>query len=80
MVKGKISNLVEVASVNWRIKHCYSTDLKQDVKKWTTQTHAASLLCGFCKKEPYITGFNLNDNEIKCCLCGEINEIKNPAN
>jgi hypothetical protein len=76
MVKGKISNLIETASVEWRIKHCYSLNLEEDIKKWTYETHAGLLTCGKCEKETYITGFNLKEEKVKCCLCGEINDIE----
>ncbi len=76
MVKGKISNLVESASVEWRKKHCYSSNLEEDMKKWAYETHGGSLLCGNCEEQPYITGFNLKENKVKCCLCGEINDIE----
>jgi len=76
MVKGKISNLIETASVEWRKEHCYSSNLEEDIKKWTHETHAGLLICGKCEKEPYITGFNLEEKKVKCCLCGEINDIE----
>lgn len=76
MVKGRISNLVKCASVEWKIKNCYSSNLEEDLKRWHYETHMGSLTCGSCGKEPYITGFNLQQRKIKCCLCGEINNIE----
>ena len=81
MVKGKISNLAETASVEWRIKHCYSSNLDEDIKKWTHETHQGILICGSCGKQTYKVGFNLKEGKVKCCLCGEINDIEvNPTN
>jgi hypothetical protein len=74
-VKGTITNLNKTASVEWRIKHCYSSNLDEDIKKWTYETHYGTLTCGSCNKEPFITGFNLEEKIIKCPLCGTINKI-----
>lgn len=81
-VKGTISGLGESASVEWRIKHCYSSNLEEDIKVWAYETHYGSLKCGNCNKQPFITGFNLEDKIIKCPLCNTINdiEIEKPTN
>ena len=79
-VKGTISGLGESASVEWRIKHCYSSSKEEDIKKWTYQTHFGTLRCGSCDKQPFITGFNLEEKIIKCPLCHTINIIEKPTN
>ena len=71
---GKLSNIVEKISLEWSMKHCLIDNKEDFIKNY--KTHAASLKCGFCENEPYITGFNLLDKKIKCCLCGEVNDIE----
>ena len=74
-VTGTIFGITENASVEWRIKNCHSTNLEADIKKWTHETHSGTLICGECNKQPFITGFNLEEKIVKCVLCGAINEI-----
>ena len=72
---GKLSNIHELPSIEWREKHCYPWGVKKPEEE--KYTHGASLTCSFCDKTAYIPKLNIDNingsDPIQCPLCKEIN-------
>lgn len=80
IVKGTITGLGQSLDIETWKKNCsiflsVCENPEEEIKKRVYNTHFGTLECGFCKKDPFITGFNLESKKVKCPLCKTINKI-----